>query len=105
MVAWFEQISREYVFKATYMSSKDGHMRLIDISTDAGVYFRDHIYLPYTKRFKRLELERFDVIRFRAKVNSYRKKHPAFVNLPRHPKRLVRMICLTNIHVLGVQRG
>ena len=41
------------------------------VRTENGARFREHLWMPYGKRFRRLEMERGCQVRLRGKVNRY----------------------------------
>ena len=49
------------------------HLLLADIEDADGNFFRDHLWIPYTRKFKSLQLEHGDIITFWAKVYNYRR--------------------------------
>lgn len=100
---WFDHISKQYIFYGVYSHHKSGQMMLENVEREGGQHFRQHLFIPYTQRFKNLGLERGDVIRFRAKVNTYQKRRDK--TKAWKGDNVVRKLCLTNINVLGVNDG
>ena len=49
-------------------------MLLRDVVTLDGKRFREHMWLPYTKRFKRLKLRQGQSVQFKGKLKQYRKR-------------------------------
>jgi hypothetical protein len=70
---WDEMIGKRVSFVARYSGGNRRHMLLHGVETAAGDVLRDHMWLPYTKRFKKLALRRGQYIAFAGKVKKYRK--------------------------------
>lgn len=80
-IRWWEQISRRFAFYATILKrSHDGYLLLGDIHTTDGIFFRDHLWVPNTKKFNKLGLDAGDDIFFSAKVNQYMSKPTVEIN-------------------------
>lgn len=81
-------IGKRYDLTATYGGiSPEGYIILLDVQADDGTPFKDHVWLPYGKKFKNLEPG--DQLKFTAKVNYYH-----------HYK--VKRLTLTNIAITSV---
>ena len=104
LMNWHDHIGKEYIFTAQYRLTQRGKMLLLDVRRQDGELLREHLLIPYTRRFKKKYLNRGDILRFRGKVNRYFKKHPAFKHLPRHHSRLITKLQLTNIHIINIKR-
>lgn len=57
-----------------YKRHNGKHMLLRDVVTTDGRPFRDHMWLPYTKRFRRLKLRPDQTVHFKGKLAQYRKR-------------------------------
>lgn len=57
-----------------YKYNNGNHMLLHDVVTMDGRPFRDHMWLPYTKRFRKLRLRPDQSVRFKGKLAQYRKR-------------------------------
>lgn len=79
-------------------------MILHNIQTLDGIPFRDHINIPYTRRYRRQQLNRGDTIFLRGKVNRYYKKPPGEKYKVRNPKTLIPNLAITNIHIIKIER-
>lgn len=98
---WEAQISKAFTFTATYERAGARYMLLKDVQREPdGARFRDHLFVPFTARFKRLRLQHGDVLRLRGKVNRYYKKGPEQRDVPRFLADLIPDLEITNIRVL-----
>jgi len=71
---WDEMIGKRVRFVAVYTGCTRKGLLLHDVATQAGDSFRDHMWLPNTKRFRKLRLRAGMQISFKAKVKRYRKR-------------------------------
>lgn len=101
---WDDHIGKQYIFTAQYHLHQRGHMILTDVRRQDGELLREHLLIPYTRRFRKRDLSHGDTIRLRGKVNRYFKKRPDHRDKPRHPKYLMTKYQLTNIHILKIER-
>lgn len=74
------------------------------ISCADGSTFRDHMLIPYTKRFRKHDLQCGDILTLRGKVNRYFKKEAGKEDEPRHPDILIDQLELTNIKIIDIER-
>lgn len=101
---WNKHIGKQYIFTAQYENTQRGKMLLLNIRRQDGELLRQHLLIPYTRRFRKQSLNKGDTLTIRAKVNRYFKKHPHYQHLPRHPTRLITKWQLTNIHIIKIER-
>lgn len=64
-------IGKRVTLFARFNGSNDKHMLLVNVRTENGAHFREHLWMPYGKRFRRLEMARGCTVRLRGKVNRY----------------------------------
>ena len=96
---WEDFIGQEFTFVGYFRKHYDGMMLLENVHRDDGVKFRDHLHVPFTKRFKKLGLCEGDCLKISGKVNRYYKSEDG---LPRGAGDLVVRLAITNIKVLEV---
>lgn len=105
---WKKQIGKRIKLKSQYINSSGEAILLRNITTLEGEVFRDHIWLPSTKKFEKLNLMKNDQIIFEGKINTYYKGHEPEkiygVYLYRHDQVLVPDITVKNINILEVIR-
>ncbi len=94
---WQARISKRYTFTAIYVYHNGTQMLLCDVCRVDGLLFRDHLFLPYTGKFKRLDLKHGDTIRITGKVNRYYKRGEGQRHVPRHLAILKEDVEITNI--------
>lgn len=98
---WEGHIGKRYTFTGVFACVQTGHMLLEDVRRTDGVLFRDHLFVPFTRRFKRLDLREGDVLRLSGKVNRYFKKGRHQWDVPRFRCELSPDLEITNISVIG----
>ena len=96
-IDWANRISKRHTFTAIYVHNNGTQMLLRDVYCTNGQLFRDHLFIPYTARMKRLALQRGDCVRLTGKVNRYFKKAAGQKSVPRHLARLTAQLEITNI--------
>lgn len=101
---WHEQIGKQHTFTARFIRAGHRQMLLRDVSCTDGTHFRDHLFLPYTKTFRRKKLRNGDTLTIRGKVNRYYKKDEGYEHMPRHPKFLIAQYEITNIKIITIER-
>lgn len=94
---WNAHISKRYTFTAVFIRHRNGKMLVEDVRRVDGRLFRDHLFLPYTGKFKRLCLEYGDVIRLTGKVNRYWKRGAGQRGLPVYLTNRIPQLEITNI--------
>ena len=102
---WNDHIGKEYIFTAQYALHQKGKMLLRDIRRQDGELLRQHLLIPYTRRFRKHELSSGDLLTVRAKVNRYYKLRPEHKGKRRHPKLLTPKMQITNIHIIKIERS
>lgn len=107
--SWDDQIGKHHTFTARFIrvghvkKQRGKRMLLRDINCIDGTPFRDHLHLPYTKRFRRKELEPGDKLTIRGKVNRYFVKRNKAERAP-DPKNLIAQLEITNIKIISIER-
>lgn len=94
---WETQIGKRCVFVGTFASENGAQMLLNDVCREDGVLFRDHVYIPYTTRFRKLALKSGDRVRLVGKVNRYWKRAPGQEGIPAPLVERIPMLGITNI--------
>lgn len=101
------EIGKRYVFKAKYINSNENAILFRQIVSD-GYLFRDHLWIPSTKKFEKLKLNENDEIIFSGKVNNYYKGHEPEklfgYYIYKHDQVLVPDITIKNIYIMDVIR-
>lgn len=97
-----EQIGKEFLFQANYITNSGDAVLLRHIvAVHHDQLFRDHVWLPTSKKFEQLKLTENEQIIFRATVNWYSKGHePEKIYgtyLYKHDQQLVKDLTLKNI--------
>ncbi|PSN80991.1 hypothetical protein C8B47_03690 [filamentous cyanobacterium CCP4] len=104
LMNWNDHIGKQYIFTAQYKLNQRGKMLLLDVRRQDGELLREHLLIPYTRRFKKQALKRGDTLTLRGKVNRYYKKPPDEKHAYRNPKTLIAKIQITNIHIIHIER-
>ena len=96
-IDWNVLISKRYTFIATFVHRSGTQILLRDVYRIDGIQFRDHLFLPYTAKFRRLDLKHGDTIRICGKINRYYKRREGYDGIPRHRGILNPQLEITNI--------
>lgn len=97
IIDWNAHISKRYTFTATYIRNHCGRMLLEDVRRIDGIQFRDHMFLPYTAKFKRLALQYGDTVRLTGKINRYFKRGEGQSGIPIYLTTRIPQLEITNI--------
>lgn len=96
---WEAQIGKRFSFTATFVGAGQRYMLLGDVRHSDGALFRRHLWLRYTRRFRKQRLRSGDRLCFQGKVNRYYKRADEDKGLPWYAARRVPDLEITNIYL------